>query len=194
MGWKLREIPNIFSGRATFTASVSVSTDSADAGPAATSGLASATSIGAAAYIGFYVAPIVGGGTSQSAVKLLRSDDGVFRRTGLSRLNAMISAGHATYLAPAIEESAGELLVSLASGRGEKPGRAKAEEKAEEAAEALRCLESLVAVSEEIRVGLSKRAAVMDALAAASRDRTLAKDVRERLASVREKLKRSAAK
>ena len=34
---------------------------------------------------------------------------------------------------------------------------------------------------------------VMDALAAASRDRTLAKDVRERLASVREKLKRSAA-
>ena len=42
----------------------------------------------------------------------------------------------------------------------------------------MRCLESLVAVSEEIRVGLSKRAAVMDALAAASRDRTLAKDVR----------------
>jgi hypothetical protein len=151
------------------------------------------TSIGAAAYIGFYVAPIVGGGTSQSAVKLLRSDDGIFRRTGLSRLNAMIAAGHATYVAPAIEESAGELLVSLASGRGA-PGRAKAEEKAEEAAAALRCLESLAAMSEETRVGLSKRAAVMDALAAASRDRTLAKDVRKRLASVREKLERSAAR
>ena len=46
------------------------------------------TSVAAAGYLGYFIFPLVGGGTASSAVQMCASKDVIFRRAGVARLRA----------------------------------------------------------------------------------------------------------
>ena len=48
------------------------------------------TSVAAAAYLGYFIFPLVGGGTASSAVHMCASKDVIFRKAGVARLRAVL--------------------------------------------------------------------------------------------------------
>jgi hypothetical protein len=72
------------------------------------------TSVAAAAYLGYFIFPLVGGGTASSAVKMCTSKDVLFRRAGVSRLRNMLRVSRdGAHVKHAVENGACEILIRL---------------------------------------------------------------------------------
>ena len=72
------------------------------------------TSVAAAAYLGYFIFPLVGGGTASSAVQMCASKDVIFRRAGVARLRAVLRVSRdGAHVEHAVESGAGEILLRL---------------------------------------------------------------------------------
>lgn len=86
-----------------------------DAAQSATrSRLLTLTSVAAAAYLGYFIFPLVGGGTASSAVQMCASKDVIFRKAGVARLRAVLRVSRdGAHIKHAVESGAGEILLRL---------------------------------------------------------------------------------
>jgi len=178
------------------------------------------TSVAAAAYLGYFIFPLVGGGTASSAVQMCASKDVIFRRAGVARLRAVLRVSRdGAHVEHAVESGAGEILLRLVredgarepqdgnreGRRGRLRGRmakttkttsavdatraastsakAKASERRAVASDAADALLELVAVSDETREALKKRAGFVKQVRAASKDVALDAKIRAKLAA-----------
>lgn len=146
---------------------------------------------------------VTGGGTALSAAQLLKSKDTMFQRTGVSRLRAIVKAGRASFVAPAVEKGAAEDLLRLIisgagasapSSRGKvrdaSPGMGtggRIDATREVATEALTCLTEMEAHDEMVQL-MAQRSAFVEAVRAAGRDRALEREVREKLSRLHARL------
>jgi hypothetical protein len=72
------------------------------------------TSVAAAAYLGYFIFPLVGGGTASSAVQMCASKDVIFRKAGVARLRAVLRVSRdGAHVKHAVESGAGEILLRL---------------------------------------------------------------------------------
>jgi hypothetical protein len=179
------------------------------------------TSVVAAAYLGYFIFPLVGGGTASSAVQMCASKDVIFRRAGVARLRAVLRVSRdGAHVEHAVESGAGEILLRLVREDGAREpqdgnregrrgrrkqktkttkttsavdatraalkstsAKAKASERRAVASDAADALLELVAVSDETREALKKRAGFVKQVRAASKDVALDAKIRAKLAA-----------
>ena len=178
------------------------------------------TSVAAAGYLGYFIFPLVGGGTASSAVQMCASKDVIFRRAGVARLRAVLRVSRdGAHVEHAVESGAGEILLRLVREDGAREpqdgnregrrgrrkqktkttktsavdatraalkstsAKAKASERRAVASDAADALLELVAVSDETREALKKRAGFVKQVRAASKDVALDAKIRAKLAA-----------
>ena len=82
------------------------------------------TSVAAAGYLGYFIFPLVGGGTASSAVQMCASKDVIFRRAGVARLRAVLRVSRdGAHVRHAVESGAGEILLRLVREDGAREPR-----------------------------------------------------------------------
>ena len=82
------------------------------------------TSVVAAAYLGYFIFPLVGGGPASSAVQMCASKDVIFRRAGVARLRAVLRVSRdGAHVEHAVESGAGEILLRLVREDGAREPR-----------------------------------------------------------------------
>ena len=165
------------------------------------------TSVAAAAYLGYFIFPLVGGGTASSAVQMCTSKDVIFRKAGVARLRAVLRVSRdGAHVRHAVESGAGEILLRLVRedgarepredgqkprGVGDETSRdatvlktAKASERRAVARDAADALMELAVVSEETREALRERAAFVEQVRAMSKNVALDPEIRAKLVAL----------
>jgi len=164
------------------------------------------TSVAAAAYLGYFIFPLVGGGTASSAVQMCMSKDIIFRKAGVSRLRTVLRVSRdGAHVKHAVDNGATDILLRLIvedggklvdETRGPSRGMRKRSEKETQnsertmrrsderrlnAVEAAEALLELAGVSEEIRDAMGKRDGFVRDVKAASRNVALDATIRAKL-------------
>ena len=171
------------------------------------------TSVAAAAYLAYFIFPLVGGGTASSAVKMCTSKDVIFRKAGVSRLRTVLRVSRdGGHVAHAVEHGACEILLrlitedgrvlseSVTKTKGNRAGmsrqsdgddafsgttkKSKSDERRLVAIDAAAALVDLAQVSKETKRAMESRTDFMTELRNASRDKALHESIRTKLIKV----------